>query len=111
MFETLTSAIDELDPPVSLDAARSLLALRDQLDAKLHSLVADIDAAGLWDLDAATSLTGWLKAAGETGPRAHRMTKLVHRLRSLPALAEAWETGTLSSAQVEVIAGNITTAT
>src|SRR3954469_6231045 len=99
MFEALATAIGELDPPVSLDALRQLRAWRDQLDAKLHILIGNIDAAGLWDLDGATSLTGWLKANGETGPRAHRMTKLAHRLRSLPALASAWQSGDVTGAQ------------
>src|SRR5947207_717423 len=101
MFDLLGRAVDELAIPAEGSAVAQIIALRDRLDAKITEAVGVFDAEGLWALDAAVSMTGWLKArAGMNAGRAHAMTALAHKLGQLPALTAAWQAGTLSSGQI-----------
>src|SRR3712207_1320837 len=97
MFGRLAEGIESLSIPVDGDALIAVLALRDRLDAKIASAVSEFDAAGLWELDGATSMTAWLKDRGARSSReAGRTAAVGKRLRELPALADAWRDGRLS---------------
>ncbi|HSH58692.1 MAG TPA: hypothetical protein VK988_03425 [Acidimicrobiales bacterium] len=57
VFESLCREIDQVVVPPGGEAITEALALRDRLDAKITDAVGAFDAAGLWDLDSATSMT------------------------------------------------------
>ena len=95
---------------MSVDARELLdaLAARDRLNAHISELVGDFDAAGLWDLDAATSMTAWLSDHGRLSHRdAAHLVSVARRIRELPVTREAWMSGTLSSGQVDAMVANI----
>ena len=93
-IESLTIAVDG-------DEIAEALALRDRLDAKLSEALGAFDRAELWDLDAATSLTAWLRDRGKlTGKQAASTGRVARRLRELPVTSEAWTDGALSGGQV-----------
>jgi hypothetical protein len=64
MLEELGTAIETLDIPVDGDALAAVIALRDRLDARISDAVNAYDRAGLWELEGATSMTGWLADRG-----------------------------------------------
>ena len=104
MLDDLATAIEKLDIPADGAALVRALALRDQLDARIAEAVGVFDAHGLWDIDAATSMTAWLKAsASMTSRSAGRLSSLARRLRQLPVCAAAFADGSLSGGQVEAI--------
>jgi Domain of unknown function (DUF222)/HNH endonuclease len=108
MFEELGTAIDELDIPVDGAALAAVLALRDQLDARISDAVATHDRAGVWELDGATSMAAWLAdRAPMPRARAAATTSRARKLAHLPVTAGAWRDGALSSGQVEAIAANL----
>ncbi len=112
MFEALAEAIDEVEIPVDGDALVEAFALCDRLQAKLSAAAGDFDAASLWDLDAATSLTAWLRhRAGMTARDAGRASRQARRLRALPVTAAAYGDGSLSGGQVRAVLANLTDAT
>src|SRR5512132_2433978 len=108
MFEQLGQAIDGLSIPIDGEALSAVLALRDRLDARISSAVAAHDAAGLWELDGATSMTAWLTdRAAMPRPRAAATASRARKLARLPETAAAWREGVLSSGQIEAIATNL----
>lgn len=58
--------------PICGDAITEALALKDRLEAKMAKAVGDFDAASLWELDAATSMTAMAAPAGHDQPGAAR---------------------------------------
>ena len=108
MLETLRQAIEDLDVHPRSDEIAQALALRSRLDAKISAAVAHFDAAGLWELDHAASMTAWLRSAARMTHRdAHRTAMIAKRLRALPVTRVAWEDGTLSGGQVQAIVANV----
>jgi Domain of unknown function (DUF222)/HNH endonuclease len=108
MFAALELVIDELRVGVDTDALAAVLALRDRLDARISTAVADVDAAGLYEADGATSMTAWLADRGRmTRRRAACTTREARLVGRLPLTAAAWRDGTLSSGQVEAICANL----
>ena len=104
MFPMLAEAVEELVVPVDGRAIAAAIALRDRIDAKIAEAVGHFDAESLWDLDAATSMTAWLRSAADMSRRdAGRLAMAAKRLRSLPATAAAWRCGELSSGQVDAV--------
>lgn len=103
MFEALEKAVDELSIPLDGRALQAVFALRDRLDAAIAEAVGAFDAASLWDIDLATSMTGWLRQVGLSRRDAGRLATHAKRLRSLPVTAAAWRSGELSSGQVDTI--------
>src|SRR4051794_6881845 len=57
MFE----AIEQIEIPTDSAGLIELLATHDRFTAKVHEAVADFDADGGWDADAATSMHAWLR--------------------------------------------------
>ena len=112
MLEELAAAIEGLDIPVEGAALVRVLALRDQLDARIAAAVGAFDAAGLWDIDGSTSMVAWLRAsAGMTRTAAGRLSVLGRRLRELPVCSAAYGEGQLSGGQVESIVANLNDTT
>jgi hypothetical protein len=60
VLEELGTAIETLDIPLDGDALTAAIALRDRLDARISDTIAAYDTAALWELEGATSMTGWL---------------------------------------------------
>lgn len=112
VFDPLAQLVEELAIPVDGDAIAQLLAVRDRLDAKLAEALVAFERAELWDTDAATSLTAWLKDRGGMSRRdALRTTVRIHRLATLPVTAAAWADGRLSGGQVEAVLAALDAAT
>ena len=116
MFETVAAEmerlVEALDVPARGDAIVRMVALQGRLSAKVAAAVGDFDGARQWDLDAATSMTAWLRdKAAMTGREATRTTSAARRLRSLPVTAAAWRSGELSSGQVEAVLAHVDKAT
>jgi hypothetical protein len=100
----LGAAVDELALGVDPDELVAVLGLRDRLESRIADAVAAFDAAELWDLDGATSMTRWLVTEARLGEgAARRLVRTADRLRSWPVLAEAFAEGTISAGQVEVV--------
>jgi hypothetical protein len=108
MFEQLTEAITGLDIPLDGPALVQVLALRDRLDARIAEALGAFDRAKLWDIDAATSMTAWLRSsAGMTSRSAGRLSLVARRLSKLPATSAAYADGTLTGGQVEAIVAQL----
>lgn len=107
-LDELAEAVDALDLPVATDVLAEVIAIGDQLQAKIARLTAQVDACGLVDSDGATSTTAWLIHSGSmTRGRAIALVATSRRMRQLPVTAAAWARGALSSGQVQVILANI----
>ncbi len=101
-------AIEELDVPVDGAALKQVCKLADRLSAKISEAVGEFDAAELWDLDGATSMTAWLRhEANQSSRDASRHTKTGRRLRACPATRSAWTDGSISSGQVQAVVANV----
>ncbi len=112
VLENLATAIDELRVPLDSAALVQVLAVRDRLEARIVSAVGDYDEARLWDADAATSMTAWLRdRASMTSAAARHLVSLAARLHKLPVCSAAFADGTLSKGQVEVIVAKLDDAT
>ena len=61
MLTRLRDAIEECEIFPVASELKEALELRSRLDAKISSAVGDFDAAGLYELDQATSMTAWLR--------------------------------------------------
>lgn len=108
----LADAIESLSLPVATDVLAEALSIADRFHAKTARLAGEVDAAGLWELDGATSLTAWCRQyAGMTNAAASSLSKVARRIHHLPVTAAAWESGALTGGQVEVIVANITDRT
>src|SRR5258705_11154758 len=90
MFGQLAQLVREMDAPADGDGLRELLRLRHVFDAKVAVGLCAFDRAGGWELEGATSLTGWMKTnAGQLSVDASREARIAKRLVDLPALTEA----------------------
>src|SRR4051794_29499217 len=99
----LDASIQELELP-------ELLSLIDRLNARASVLIAEFDEAERWSLAGATSMTAWLKAAGQTSRDARLASAIALKLRRLPVTGRAWIDGVLSGGQIQVIVANVTPA-
>src|SRR5918994_632471 len=108
VFEELGTAIEGLDISVDGDALAAVIDLRDRLEARISGAVNAYDRAGLWELDGAPSLTGWLAdRGGMARARAGASAARARKLARLELTPRAWRDGVLSSGQVEAIAANL----
>jgi hypothetical protein len=86
-LDALAETVENLRIPLDGAALARAIALRDQLDARIAETIDAFDRAELWDLDAATSMTAWLRHHTRRTPAAaSQLTRTARRLRSLPAL-------------------------
>jgi hypothetical protein len=112
MLTVLAEAVDDLEIPADGDTICDVLALIDQLNAKVTQAVGRFDAEAGWAFDACTSMTAWLKyRARLSAGAAASMVRTAHRLADLPVTSAAWVHGELSGAQIHVILANINTRT
>jgi hypothetical protein len=104
----LTDAIEQAElSPCAGDLIDGFVLL-DRLTARLIDTVGAFDRSGLWALDGASSMAGWLKAnAVRTGGDAVSLTKIARLLHALPVTAAAFGEGRLSYGQVQTIAANV----
>src|SRR4051812_33217090 len=103
-LDALAALVDALDLAVDTDELAMALSIADRLHAKANRATGDVDAAGLYEVDGAVSMSGWLHThAGMTKGTAYTTAKTARRLRLLPVTREAWESGALSGGQVQVI--------
>jgi hypothetical protein len=101
MFERFEQALRGL-------TLRALLAVRDRFEAFVAEQVGEFDQAGLWELDAATSMQAWLRdQAGFTSRSAARLVPMARKLAAMPLTLEAWRSGRLRGGQVEAISANV----
>src|SRR5918994_2609649 len=108
VFEELGTAIEGLDISVDGDALAAVIDLRDRLEARISGAVNAYDRAGLWELDGATSMTGWLAdRGGMARARAAASAARARKLARLELTPRAWRDGVLSGGQVEAIAANL----
>jgi len=104
----LAGAVKELELPVDGAALLSALAVWDCLGAKIAAVAGEFDHHSLWDLDAATSMTAWLRDRGSmTSAAAGRLAVRGRRLRALPVTAAAAADGSLSGGQVDVVLAHL----
>jgi len=112
MFDGLAAEIEGLEVPVDGAALVEVFSLLDRLAAKAWAAVGEFDAAGLWDLDGAVSMTAWLRGAARLSSRsAARVVRTAERLRQLPVTAAAFAGGSLSEGQVQVITAHLSPRT
>jgi hypothetical protein len=112
MLSGLVDAVEALDLPLHGEAIAEAMRLRDRLDAKIAVAVGGYDAQGLFAVDGAVSMTGWLKQhAGMTPGAAASLAKIAKRLQQLPAVRDAWLGADLTGGQVQAIVANVTDAT
>jgi hypothetical protein len=72
--------------------------------ARLAAMVAEFDAAQLWDLDDATSMVAWMRDhLRMSGRDAQRFVTLAKKTSLLPATYEGWASGDLSMGQVQSV--------
>jgi uncharacterized protein DUF222/HNH endonuclease len=110
--DALERAIDELEIPVERDCLVLSCRLLDKLTAKVVQAVGDYDAADMWSVDGAVSMTAWLRAhTDRVAQDASWMTKTASRLRQLPVTAAAYGDGVLSTGQLKAIVRNISDKT
>ncbi len=103
-LEVLGEAIESLE--IGFDGTELAQAHRllDRLSARVMVADGDFDAGEGWDLDAATSMTAWLRSfAGLTPGDAAHAVRVAKRLGSLPVTTAAYLDGTLSGGQVKAI--------
>ncbi|MDQ3306644.1 MAG: HNH endonuclease [Actinomycetota bacterium] len=111
-LETLGEAIESLE--IGFDSSELAQAHRllDRLSARVCVADGEFDAGEGWDLDAATSMTAWLRTqAGLTAGDAAYAVRMAKRLRSLPVTSAAFLDGTLSGGQVKAIVVNVSDKT
>lgn len=112
MLEGLAREVEELEIPLGGEALVEAFALRDRLEAKLCAAVGDFAAAGYHQLDGATSGLAWLRHfARLSAPDARSLTTTAQRLGTLPVTRTSWESGSLSSGQVQAVMANVSDAT
>src|SRR5215210_2949547 len=112
VFERAREAIQELDVPVDGAALAELVQLLDVLTAKVVEAVGEFDAARVWEMDGATSMTAWLRAhACRAGSEAKRLVDTACALRRLPVAAAAFRDGAFSFGQVQAVVANVSPRT
>jgi hypothetical protein len=108
VLEALAGAVEELELSVDGPTLLAAIALRDRLDAKIAAAAGEFDHHSLWDLDAATSLTAWLRdRASMTANAAGRLAARGRRLRVLPVTTAAAANGSLSGGQLDVVLASL----
>jgi hypothetical protein len=109
VFERLRDAISDIDTAgVCLADVPALCALQDLLAERVNAAVARLDTEGAHGVDGAVSMPAWLRhKACQSGASASRVVRTGRKLRYFDAVRDAWHTGSLSAAHVEVIVANV----
>ena len=108
MFAELAEVVDTLDITAGPHALTHLMAITDRLNARVSAAVGELDASGGYGLDGSISTQAWLTHHGRHArPVAHAHVANARRLRNLPGVQSAWETGQISADQARIIARTI----
>ena len=110
MFDTvdeLREVVDKLTIHADDRVLAAVIEVMSTLQAKLAAAIAVFDGHRLWDTSGATSMTGWLRDHGMTGPAASRCTRVATKIAGLPVTSRAWVQGKLTAGQVEVITAHL----
>jgi hypothetical protein len=108
VIEQLEAALQSDDMPSDPDGFAQAFVLMDRLSAKLHAAAAALDASGAWADDGSLDAAGFVSARGRCSRgQARRMLGVGKKLRQLPVLFRAWQEGTMSGAQVEVVLAKV----
>jgi len=108
MFVALAEAIDTLDIPVERDAIVDVIGLRDRLDGRIATTVAEFQAEGLHELDGSVTMAAWLRhRAAMDGTAAIVASRRAAKLHRLPVLREAFVAGLLSGGAVDVVLAQV----
>jgi hypothetical protein len=108
-FAAWVDEFEAVDVPSDLAGLDRALFHQDRYMAKLVAAVAEMDGAGLWEVDGAPSAAAWLGARGIPQPDAHRLVLMARKLKQLAVLAEAWLRGQINGGQVQVVNANVVT--
>jgi hypothetical protein len=112
VFDDARAAIAAIDPDgIDPDVVPELCALADALDERLNAVIDRVDRDRVPANEGAASTTAWLKhVTRRSGAAAARHVRTARKLRMLPVVREAWQSGELSSAHVDAIVANVTEA-
>jgi uncharacterized protein DUF222 len=101
--------LDVCHPDEIVDAIDELHGLANAARSQLMKMCIAYDARELWKQDGATSMAEWLCMRLTWSPKAAReLVEVAHSLHSLPAIAAAFEAGTLSFDQVRILVRFVT---
>jgi len=109
VLEQIEALVDTYDCPSGSEALTRAFVVLDKLTAKITRGVGDFDAAGTWAIEGRRSMPAWLRQLARRGDG--RAAKIARRVRQLPLVTGAWETGALSCAQIDSIVTNTTDRT
>jgi hypothetical protein len=104
MFDVTEAPKDVVAPEDLVEELASLFARRDRDDARIARLLAETGETGAFRRDGYPSLTALLKHRMSLHPgEAHRLVTRGNGLAQAPLVALAYESGSLSGAQVDVL--------
>ncbi|MGH9148810.1 MAG: DUF222 domain-containing protein [Acidimicrobiales bacterium] len=108
MLDVLEGVVDELDVvPCGSEVVR-LLGLLSRLEARAVAAVGAFDRSEEWRADGATSAASWLRhRARLSHKQAARLVGHATTLSLLAVTSGAWESGELSSGQVDAVVANV----
>ncbi len=96
--------VDELDGFTAADELSAAQTLINKLEAAKLALVDRVERCGIWQSDANSSMTSWLRVHANTDHKAARADVVTARaLRELPALAAAASEGRVCRGDVDAI--------
>ena len=104
--------VEELPVPTSPAEVAELAAIVERASVKFELGVAAVERTGEWGVDGDVSLTAWLRRACRLPVRdASLESRVAARLNRLPVLAEAYESGSMSRAQLACVVAVLTDRT
>ena len=103
MFEGLAGAIDAVDVPVDGAAIAEARRLLDRLHAKITEAESAFVAGGRFEVEGFGDMATFERhACGFTLSESRRVARRAARLVAWPEMAEAWRSGVLTGAQVDL---------
>jgi hypothetical protein len=105
MFDALRRAIETMEVPAHADAIVELRRLRDALDSRLTEAEVAYARASVYEVDGFGSMAAFLRHRGRASTAEAR--REATRLGAWPEVLEAWQAGTVTGTQVEVMAREI----
>src|SRR3954451_5630035 len=109
LFDQLRGVIDALeradvDALAVANEVRVLHHLVTRMQAQLARRVDVLDRSGEWALDGARSCAAWVRRACRVSEREARSTvRMAKQVREMPAVAEFWAAGAITTGHVDVL--------
>jgi len=108
MFDALREAIETAEVPVHADAIVELRRLRDALDSRVAEAEAAYARAAQHEVEGFASMAAFLRHRGRASTaEARRDAKRAARLGAWPEVLQAWQVGTVTGTQVDVMTREI----